>query len=122
MLRIVLIIAGCLSLALGVIGIFIPLLPTTPFLLLASYLFLKSSVRLRYWLINHKYLGSYIQNFQIHKAIPLKVKITSVILLWITILTSAFLFVDKTWLRLILIGIAIAVSLHILSYKTLKKE
>jgi hypothetical protein len=122
MLRIVLIIGGCLSLALGVIGIFIPLLPTTPFLLLASYLFLKSSVRLRYWLINHKYLGSYIQNYQIHKAIPLKIKITSVILLWITILTSAFLFVDKTWLRLILIGIAIAVSLHILSYKTLKKE
>lgn len=120
MIRILLIIAGCLSLTLGMIGIFIPILPTTPFLLLASFLFLKSSTRLLNWLINHKYLGSYIQNFQIHKAIPLTVKITSVTFLWITILSSAFIFIDKIWLRLLLIGIAVAVSIHILSYKTLK--
>ncbi|MDL2228074.1 YbaN family protein [Odoribacter sp. OttesenSCG-928-L07] len=117
-MKILFIIFGCISLALGVLGIFLPILPTTPFLLLSSFLFLKSSDRLYNWLLNHKYFGKYIRDFQIHKAIPLSVKITSVSLLWITISISAIFFVEMWWLRILLFAIAIGVTVHILSFKT----
>ncbi|MDR2085436.1 MAG: YbaN family protein [Bacteroidales bacterium] len=119
-MKILFIIIGCISLVLGILGIFLPILPTTPFLLLSSFLFLKSSDRLYNWLINHKYLGKYIKDFQIHRAIPLKVKITSISLLWITISISAIFFVTAIWLKILLIGIAIGVTIHILSFKTRK--
>ena len=62
---------GTLSLALGILGIFLPLLPTTPFLLLTAALYFKSSPRLYNWLLNHKHLGPYIRNFRENKAIHL---------------------------------------------------
>lgn len=65
---------GTLSLALGILGIFLPLLPTTPFLLLTAALYFKSSPRLYNWLLNHKHLGPYIRNFRENKAIPLRAK------------------------------------------------
>ena len=113
---------GFTSLILGIIGIALPILPTTPFLLLSSYLFLKSSERLYNWLLNNKILGQYIKDFQIEKSIPLKVKISSISLLWITISTSAIFFIHIIWLKLLLFAIAIGVSIHILHYKTKKKE
>ncbi len=81
MLRYSLIAIGFISLFLGVIGIFVPLLPTTPFLLLTSFLFYKSSPRLQQWLLKNPYLGKYISDFQIHKSISKKVKIFSLSLL-----------------------------------------
>ena len=77
---------GTLSLALGILGIFLPLLPTTPFLLLTAALYFKSSPRLYNWLLNHKHLGPYIRNFRENKAIPLRAKIISISLMWITML------------------------------------
>ncbi|MCB9071167.1 MAG: YbaN family protein [Prevotellaceae bacterium] len=112
--------AGYLCVALGVLGIFLPILPTTPFLLLASYLFYRSSHKAQQWLLGHKYLGSYIADFQIHKSIPLRVKIYSISMLWITILLSAFVVLDNWWLRIMLLAIATAVTIHILSFKTKK--
>ncbi len=116
------IILGSISLGLGILGIFLPLLPTTPFLLLTAALYFKGSKRFYNWLISHKYLGSYIENFRKYKAISKQVKISSIFLLWVTILSSAFFAVDKLWLRLLLIGIAIGVTIHILSYKTLDRN
>lgn len=118
-MRFVYLAAGFLSLGLGILGIFLPLLPTTPFLLLTAYLFAKSSDRWYNLLLNHKILGPYIHNFRENRAIPLKVKITSVTLLWITILLSTVFATDKMWLRLLLLVIATGVTVHILSYKTL---
>lgn len=77
-------IVGTTSLILGIIGIFLPLLPTTPFLLLTAAMYFRSSPRWYHWLIQQKYLGSYIRNFREHKAIPLHAKIISVSLIWIT--------------------------------------
>ena len=114
--------AGIVSLALGILGIFLPLLPTTPFLLLSAYCFMRSSKKFYSWLINHKYLGTYISNFQIHKALPLRVKIISISMLWITILTTAIFFIPLPAVKILLIAIAIAVSIHITHYKTLKKS
>lgn len=119
-MNILYIILGSISLALGVLGIFLPLLPTTPFLLLTAALYCKGSPRLYNWLINHKYFGAYIRNFREHKAIPLRAKILSVTLLWGTILYCAFFVVDLLWVKIMLLGIAIGVSIHILSFKTLK--
>ena len=122
MKRIVLTIAGSLSLFLGVTGIFLPILPTTPFLLLSAACFIRSSDRLYRWLIGHRYLGNYIRFYMDYRAITLKSKVVSLAGLWIVILLSAFLFVDKLWIRLLLLFIAIAVSIHVLKMKTVTKE
>lgn len=121
MIRILFIFFAFFTLILGIIGIFIPLLPTTPFLLLSSFLFMKSSPRLQEWLLRNKYLGPYIVNFQKNKAISLQTKIFTISLLWTSILISAFVFVENVWIRILLFVIAVAVSTHILSFKTLKK-
>jgi uncharacterized protein len=117
-----LVVLGFISLTLGVIGIVIPLLPTTPFLLLAAACFLKGSDRVYQWLMNHKLFGEYIRNFREHKAIPLRTKIFAISLLWITILFSIFYVVESIYLRLLLAAIAIAVTAHILNFKTLKQN
>lgn len=121
MKKYLLITAGFISLGLGVAGMVLPVLPTTPFLLLSAACFMRGSVRLYTWLMNHKVLGEYIRNFREHKAIPLSVKISSVSLLWITMLISIFFVVDALVLRLLLAAIAVGVTVHILHYNTLEK-
>jgi len=115
-------ILGTVSLCLGILGIFLPLLPTTPFLLLTAALYFKSSPKLYNWLIRHKYFGSYIRNFREHKAMPLKAKILSITLLWITMLNCVFFVVSYPWLRIILLLIAVGTTYYILSFKTLKSK
>jgi len=114
------IIAGTVSLVLGIIGIVVPLLPTTPFLLLSAAAYLKGSDRLYNWLINHKYLGTYIRNFREHKAIPLHGKIVSVSLLLGTIGYCILFMGLPVWGRILLGCVAVGVTWHILSFKTLK--
>lgn len=113
---------GLLSLIFAIIGIFLPILPTTPFLLLSSFLFLKSSKKLYNWLIEHKIFGQYIKDFQQEKAIPIKIKVLSVSMLWLSIISSVIFFTDKIWLKILLIAIAVGVTIHILNYKTKKKK
>jgi uncharacterized membrane protein YbaN (DUF454 family) len=115
--------SGILSLILGIIGIFLPVLPTTPFLLLSAFLFARSSKRLYDWLLNHKVLGEYIKGFLQEKAIPLHIKIYSISVLWLTIICSiVFAMSGKLYLQILLAAIAIGVTIHILSYKTKKKH
>ena len=102
-MKVLYILFGTLSLALGIIGIFLPLLPTTPFLLLTAALYVRSSPRLYNRLLHHKYLGSYIRNFRENKAIPLRAKIISVSLIWITILNCIFFIVLYWWLKAVLL-------------------
>ena len=113
---------GFITLVLAIIGIFIPLLPTTPFLLLSAALFFRGSQRLYDWLINHKIFGEYIRNFREYKAIPLSTKIFAVVTLWAVMLSTAFIVFDQWLIRGILIAIAVGVTIHILQYKTLKKK
>lgn len=118
----VLVVFGCTSLGLGILGIFLPLLPTTPFLLLSAWLFGKSSDRLYAWLLNHKTLGPYIKSYREEKVIPLKAKIISIALLWATITYTALWVINPIWLKVLLFAIAIGVSIHILSFKTRKRN
>ena len=116
-----LIFLGFLSLGLGVLGIFLPLLPTTPFLLLSAILFANSSQKINNWLLNHRIFGEYIRSFLKDKSIPLRVKVLSVAILWITISFSVFFIIaDKTWLQILLLVVAVCVTVHILHYKTKK--
>jgi hypothetical protein len=117
----ILIVAGTLFVGLGVIGIFLPVLPTTPFLLLAAACYAKSSRRFYCWLLNNRWFGVYIKNYRQKKGMPLKIKIFTVVLLWLTILVSVIFAVQSLAVRIILIIIAFGVSLHILSIKTLKE-
>ncbi len=113
-------IVGLAALSFAVLGIFLPVLPTTPLLLLAAFLFLRGNRKLYEWLMNHPKLGPYITDFMVHKSIPIHVKIVSVSLVWITLLYCAICVTEQWPLRLMFIAIATGVSIHILSYKTKK--
>ena len=120
--RTFLVILGGLSLVLGLLGIFVPLLPTTPFLLLAAALWVRSSQRLYAWLLSHRRLGPYIRNFRENRAIPLRAKVFSVTLLWATLLYCIVAVVDAWWwAQLVLLCVAVGVTWHILSFATLRK-
>jgi len=116
-----LIIAGTLLVGVGILGIFVPVLPTTPFLLLAAACYARSSQRFYHWLLNNRWFGSYIRNYREGRGIPLKIKVWTLALLWITILCSAVFAVQWFPVKLILILIAIGVSIHILSIRTLRQ-
>ncbi|MDR3308639.1 MAG: YbaN family protein [Tannerella sp.] len=117
-MKILMIIAGTICMALGVAGIFLPLLPTTPFLLLAAAAYFRGSARMYAWLMNHKYLGAYIRNFRENRTVPLRVKILSIALLWLAMGYSILFLSLQPWLRITLAAIAIGVTCRILSYKT----
>ncbi len=110
---------GIVSLALGIAGIFLPLLPTTPFLLLSAWLFVRSSPRLYAWLTNHPRLGPYIRNFREN----LRVKIVSVTMVWLTIGYCVVAVVDEwLWAQAAMVLLAAGITAHLLSYATLKEE
>ena len=111
---------GTIFLILGSIGIILPILPTTPFLLMAAFFYLKSSQRLYHWLINHRILGIYIYSYITYKAIDIKTKVTSISLLWVSLVISMVI-INNIYLTLILISIGLGVSTHILLLKTLSK-
>jgi len=111
-------ISGFILVAIGVIGIFLPLLPTTIFLILASICFLKSSPKANDWLRNHKILGGYIDNYQNKTGLTLNAKIANIITLWTSISLSAFLLTNELYIRIILLTIAIGVTTHLLMIKT----
>jgi len=120
--RYLLISAGTIFLGLGIVGIFLPVLPTTPFLLLSAACYARSSKRFYDWLMNNKWFGTYIKNYREGRGVPLKFKIFTLSLLWLTILFSVFFVLNNFWIKIILILIAIGVTIHILTIKTYKKK
>ncbi len=120
-MRVLLVIAGTLSLGLGILGIFVPVLPTTPFLLLAAACYARSSQRFYDWLLNNRYCGEYIRNYRRKKAIRLKLKIITIALLWIAIGSSVIFAVDSLVIRVLLVLIAVGVSVHVLRLRTLRE-
>jgi len=113
---------GSVAVGLGTIGVFVPLLPTTPFLLLAAACFIRSSDRLYAWLIQHPWFGSYIRNYREHRAITLPAKVVALTLLWVAIGYSALFVARAWWLRALLGVVAVGVTTHLLLLKTLTQE
>lgn len=122
LVRALLIVCGTFSLGLGAIGIVLPVLPTTPFLLLSAACYLRSSNRMYKWLLGNKWFGEYIRNYQEGRGIPANTKILAITILWTTIFFSAFIFLDEILIaQVVLFLIALGVSIHIARLPTLKK-
>ncbi|MBT2214782.1 DUF454 family protein [Virgibacillus dakarensis] len=117
-----LIICGTISLVLGLLGIVLPLLPTTPFLLLAAACYVRSSRKLYQWLLNNKYFGPYIENYRAGKGIPLRAKVIGVSLLWISMGYTVIFVIPLFAIKVLLLLIAAYFTWFILKQKTLKKQ
>ncbi len=120
--RRLLIAAGTTSAAIGIVGIFVPLLPTTPFLLLAAACYLRSSQKFYGWLLNNRFIGAYLRNYLQGKGMPRKIKIITVLLLWVTITCSIIFAVQGLIIRVLLLVVAIGVSIHILLIKATEEN
>ncbi len=117
MKKTLLIIAGFLSLILGGIGIVLPVLPTTPFVLLAATCFGSSSPVLYNRLRNNKYFGQYIEHYKSGTGISKAVKIQSLIFLWVMLFLSGYLIKNLT-ICFVLALVGLGVTIHILTLKT----
>jgi uncharacterized membrane protein YbaN (DUF454 family) len=120
-IRKVLIVAGTFFVGLGILGIFFPVLPTTPFLLLAAACYARSSERFYHWLLNHGWFGRYLRPYREGKGISLRSKVISISMLWLTILCSVLFIVHPLIVRILLIAIAAGVTLYLLSLPTFRE-
>jgi hypothetical protein len=120
--RSLLIVCGTLCVAMGVLGLFLPVLPTRPFLLLAAACYSRGSKRFHRWLLTNRWGGEYIRNYRDGRGIPRKQKILTIALLWLTIGGTIVLAVSLCWVRLILLVIAVGVTAHLVRMKTFVPE
>ena len=120
--RVLLLAAGTLSLVLAVIGIVIPVLPTTPFLLLAALCYGRSSQRCHDWLLHNRWFGAYIRNYREGRGIPMRQKILTIVALWLTIGSTVLVAVTAWWGKIGLIAITSAVTLHLSRIRTYRPD
>ncbi len=112
-LRLLLVGTGFTATALAVLGIFLPLLPTVPLLLLAAACFARSSERFHRWLLEHRQLGPMISGYIGGRGIPMKARLTALGLIWTTIPLSVFFIVSLSWVRLVMMAVAIALTIYL---------
>lgn len=115
------IIVGTVALILGFIGIFVPVLPTTPLILLAAACYLRGSKTLHRWITSNERFGPIIRDYQSGRGLKKNTKIRAIGLMWIMILTSAYFFVDSTVIQAAMILTAIAVSVYLLRLPLIKE-
>lgn len=108
---------GTLFVALGVLGMFVPLLPTTVFLLMAAYCYSHSSERFHRWLLNNRWCGTYIRNYKSGRGISRRQKISTIAVLWTSIGVSIWL-VGGFWIGLLLLAVAVGVTIHLVMLRT----
>jgi uncharacterized membrane protein YbaN (DUF454 family) len=117
-----LLILGTACVAIGIVGVVVPVLPTTPFLLLAAACYIRSSERFYCWLVNNRFCGAYIKNYLEGRGMPLRVKVFTVLLLWAAIIISIFVAAPNLAVKIVLIVVALGVTAHIIFIKTREKE
>jgi uncharacterized membrane protein YbaN (DUF454 family) len=117
-MKTLLLILGFLSVALGIAGIILPVLPTTPFLLLAAFLFGKSCDKCHEWLMNHKWFGETLREYKAGKGLKKIVKIRAIVIVWLSIGASSILGTDNIYVRVVLVITALSVSAYLLSLPT----
>lgn len=108
---------GATFLGLGAVGVILPLLPTTPFVIASFFCFAKSSKRAERWISNNRYFGSYIENYKTKEGVPLDIKLKSIVFLW-ACLAASIIFFNHYYLLIILIIVGVTVTAHILLLKT----
>jgi uncharacterized protein len=122
LLRWILICCGWICIVAGVIGIFLPLVPTVPFLLLAVACFARSSERFHSWLVEHNYLGPLVRDYLNGTGIPLRAKRIAIGMTWVSLPASTFLFAQVLWLKVLLMTIAVGITLYLLFLPTSPEE
>ncbi len=118
-LRWILIGIGWISVVAGVIGLFLPLIPTVPFLLLAVACFARSSKRFHDWLVEHNHLGPLIRDYLKGGGIPRRIKLLAISMVWISFPVSTFMFARAMWLKVLLISTAVGITIYLLSLPTI---
>jgi hypothetical protein len=118
LIRFLLIIMGSFFVALGIAGIILPVLPATPFLLLAAALYARSSAKFYHWLMHNRWFGDYIRNYRAGHGIPVRAKIIAISMLWLSIGSSVIFAIENIYIRILLIVIAIGVTAHLIAIKT----
>jgi len=108
---------GTTFVAIGAIGVAVPLLPTTPFLLLAAFCYARGSKRLHSWLLGHRYLGVYLRAYERGEGVSKSAKAISLLLLWGTMMLTIVIFVDNVLVMLVIVAIGLGVSAHIITIK-----
>jgi len=122
-LKSILALLGLISLGLGIVGAFLPLLPTVPFVLLSAFLFARSSDRLHNWLITHKIFGQLIRDYHEDRGITIQGKIAAISMMWISnIISIAFIINNILWLQILMSIVTLSVTIYILQYKTKRKS
>ena len=121
-LRYVVIALGFAAVGLALLGIFVPILPTTPFLLLAAFFFGRSSPRFYRWLHTNRWFGAYLTNYREGRGLPRREKILTITALWVAITLSAALALSSWWARGGLALIAVAVTVHLLRIPTYRSS
>lgn len=109
--------AGTISLAVGIVGIAVPILPTTPFVLIAAACYLRGSKRMYDWMVENRYIGSYLRDYMEGRGISIRAKATSVAVLWALILLSAIFATSNSAIRIVLLVIAVAVTAHLVTLR-----
>jgi uncharacterized membrane protein YbaN (DUF454 family) len=112
--------AGTICVALGTLGIILPVLPTTPFLLAAAAFYLRGSARMYRWLHTNRLFGEYLRRYRSGEGLPLKVKISTISLLWISLGASALFAIPDSmlWVRILLGLIGTGVTIHLVRIRT----
>ena len=119
--RKILILIGTFLLIIGIIGIILPLLPTTPFLLASAFCYLRGSNKMYSWLTSHKLFGNYIKDYYERRGMSVKAKIFTIFFLWITLLFSVNFILRDYIIYMLLLVIGSAVTTHIIFLKTATK-
>ncbi|MEJ7808629.1 MAG: YbaN family protein [Telluria sp.] len=112
-MKLLLTLVGMLAIVLGVIGIFLPLLPTTPFLLLAAACFARSSTRMHDWMMQHRLFGDYLRNYEAGRGIPARAKLLALVMMWSSLSYAVWRF-ESLWLRVLIVTIGAGVSIYLL--------
>ncbi|VEB95923.1 Inner membrane protein ybaN [Cedecea lapagei] len=112
MKRLILLIIGWLAVVLATLGVILPLLPTTPFLLLAAWCFARSSPRFHHWLLYRSWFGGYLRYWQQHRAMPRGAKPKAILFILLTFAISLWL-VKIVWVRILLLAILCALLLFL---------
>lgn len=114
--------AGFVCVGLGFAGVFLPLLPTTPFLLLAGACFIRSSEAWYTWLTTNRFVGDHIRNYMEHRATTVGTKVTSISMLWISLTVAGVLFTESWLVRALLMVVAVGVTIHLATLRTVRRN
>lgn len=113
---------GWTCVGIGFVGVFVPGLPTTTFLLIAAWCFYRSSPKAHQWLMEHRLLGPYVRDFLNGKGMPMRSKVIALTMIWLTCGSSAAFFIRPLWLRAVVLLCGVIGTVVILRVPTRQPE